>query len=232
MRRSKPTLRLDHHPIINPKPNRRKAPRKVAGSARNGWRHDLGMTWRHHRNPQPRHHLRDERRELPPTRSHRTQTWTGSSAHPRDNQSLILIVAQNSHHPLCECRAASIITAPRLAGLILIVALLSSRLSRHTLVLFLTDGRVCLTNNAAERWLRGIAIGPKSWRFCGSDRGGERAARMYSLFVTCKLNDVDGLAWLTDVLGRIADHPAHRLDELLPWKWKALRKQVDVAVAA
>ena len=86
--------------------------------------------------------------------------------------------------------------------------------------LFLGDGRVCLTNNAAERGLRGVAIGRKSWLFCGSDRGGERAARMYSLFVTCKMNDVDGLAWLTDVLTRIADHPAHRLDELLPWNWR------------
>jgi hypothetical protein len=88
-------------------------------------------------------------------------------------------------------------------------------------VLFLGDGRVCLTNNAAERGLRGVAIGRKSWLFCGSDRGGERAARMYSLFVTCKLNGIDGLAWLTDVLTRIADHPAHRLGELLPWNWAA-----------
>ena len=86
--------------------------------------------------------------------------------------------------------------------------------------LFLEDGRVCLSNNAAERGLRGIALGRKSWLFCGSDRGGERAAAMYSLIITCKMNGVDPQAWLADVLSRIAGHPAHRLDELAPWNWK------------
>ncbi len=85
--------------------------------------------------------------------------------------------------------------------------------------LFLQDGRVCLSNNAAERGLRGIALGRKSWLFCGSDRGGQRAAAMYSLVVTAKMNGIDPQAWLTDVLSRIATHPAHRLDELLPWNW-------------
>jgi transposase len=85
--------------------------------------------------------------------------------------------------------------------------------------LFLEDGRVCLSNNAAARGLRGIALGRKSWLFCGSDRGGERAAAMYSLIVTAKMNGVDPQAWLADVLARIAAHPAHRLDELLPWNW-------------
>jgi hypothetical protein len=85
--------------------------------------------------------------------------------------------------------------------------------------LFLEDGRVCLSNNAAERGLRGIALGRKSWLFCGSDRGGQRAAAMYSLIVTAKMNGVDPQAWLADVLARIATHPAHRLDELLPWNW-------------
>ena len=85
---------------------------------------------------------------------------------------------------------------------------------------FLGDGRVCLTNNAAERALRGVALGRKSWLFAGSDRGGERAAAMYSLIVTAKLNDVDPRAWLADVLARIADHPASRLHELLPWNWQ------------
>jgi transposase len=86
--------------------------------------------------------------------------------------------------------------------------------------LFLEDGRVCLSNNAAERALRGIALGRKSWLFCGSDRGGHRAAAMYSLIITAQMNDVDPQAWLADVLTRIASHPAHRLDELLPWNWK------------
>jgi transposase len=85
---------------------------------------------------------------------------------------------------------------------------------------FLTDGRICLSNNAAERALRGIALGRKSWLFCGSDRGGERAAVIYSLIGTAKLNGVDPQAWLADVLARIADHPARRLPDLLPWNWQ------------
>ena len=84
---------------------------------------------------------------------------------------------------------------------------------------FLDDGRICLTNNAAERCLRGIALGRKSWLFCGSDRGGVRAAAMYTLIGTAKLNDVDPQAWLADILGRIAETPRSRLDELLPWNW-------------
>src|SRR5882724_11748179 len=85
---------------------------------------------------------------------------------------------------------------------------------------FLDDGRICLSNNAAERALRGIAIGRRAWLFAGSDRGGERAAAMFTLIETAKLNDVDPQAWLTAVLRRIADHPASKLDELLPWNWK------------
>lgn len=94
---------------------------------------------------------------------------------------------------------------------------------------FLDDGRICLSNNAAERALRGIALGRKSWLFCGSDRGGDRAALMYSLIVTAKMNDIDPQAWLADVLDRIAEHPAHRLDELLPWNWRDTIRRVDQA---
>jgi transposase len=97
--------------------------------------------------------------------------------------------------------------------------------------LFLHDGRVCLSNNAAERALRGIALGRKSWMFCGSDRGGQRAAAMYSLIITAKMNDVDPQAWLADILARIATHPAHRLDELLPWNWKTKASAIAAAVA-
>ena len=85
---------------------------------------------------------------------------------------------------------------------------------------FLDDGRICLTNNAAERALRGFALGRKSWLFAGSDRGADRAAVMATLIMTAKLNDVDPQAWLADVLARINDHAIHRLDELLPWNWR------------
>jgi hypothetical protein len=83
----------------------------------------------------------------------------------------------------------------------------------------LEDGRICLTNNAAERALRGVALGRKAWLFAGSERGGDRAAFIYTLIGTAKLNGVDPQAWLTDVLARIADMPLSRLPELLPWNW-------------
>jgi hypothetical protein len=86
---------------------------------------------------------------------------------------------------------------------------------------FLDDGRICLTNNAAERALRGFALGRKSWLFAGSERGADRAAAITTLIMTAKLNDIDPLAWLADVLARIADTPQSRLPELLPWNWKA-----------
>ena len=87
----------------------------------------------------------------------------------------------------------------------------------------------CLTNNAAERALRGVAIGRWSWMFAGSDRGGELAAAIYSLIVIAKLNDVDPRTWLADVLRRIADQPAQRLHELLPWLWRPTIAQMGVA---
>ena len=84
---------------------------------------------------------------------------------------------------------------------------------------FLDDGRLCLTNNAAERALRGVALGRKAWLFAGSQRGGDRAACMYSLIVTAKMNDIDPQAWLADVLARMPNLPVSRLPELLPWNW-------------
>jgi len=90
----------------------------------------------------------------------------------------------------------------------------------HATTQALEDGRICLTNNAAERALRCVAVGRRNWTFCGSDRGGERAAAIYTLIASAKLNNVDPKAWLVDVLRRINDQPASRLGELLPWNWK------------
>jgi transposase len=94
---------------------------------------------------------------------------------------------------------------------------------------FLDDGRICLTNNAAERALRGVALGRKSWLFAGSERGGQRAAVMYTLIGTAKLNGIDPQAWLEDVIARISDMPVSRLPELLPWNWAAPEATVKAA---
>ena len=85
---------------------------------------------------------------------------------------------------------------------------------------FLDDGRMCMTNNAAEREIRAVAVGRANWTFAGSDAGGERAAAIYSLIASAKLNDIDPRAWLADVLARLPDHPARRVAELLPWNWR------------
>jgi transposase len=128
------------------------------------------------------------------------------------------------------------LSAPRVAELESWMREERAKLSRHASVAgamdymlkrwtmftaFLEDGRICLTNNAAERALRGVALGRRAWLFAGSDRGGDRAAVMLTLIGAAKLNDIDPQAWLADVLKRIADHPAHTLDELLPWHWTA-----------
>ena len=96
---------------------------------------------------------------------------------------------------------------------------------------FLDDGRICLSNNAAERALRGFALGRRSWLFAGSPRGADRAAVIATLIMSAKLNNVDPRAWLADVLARIANHPVQRLDELLPWLWRPLAADA-IALAA
>lgn len=96
---------------------------------------------------------------------------------------------------------------------------------------FLDDGRICLSNNAAERALRGAAIGRDVWKFVGSDEGGRRAAAVLSLIETCKLNDVDPQAWLAHVLAALPDHPAAKIDDLMPWTWKAARAAATKAPA-
>ncbi|WP_438265151.1 IS66 family transposase [Bradyrhizobium commune] len=85
---------------------------------------------------------------------------------------------------------------------------------------FLDDGRLCMSNNAAERELRAVAVGRRNWTFAGSDEGGRRAAAIYTLVASAKLNDIDPQAWLADVLARLPDHPAKRIHQLLPWNWR------------
>jgi hypothetical protein len=85
------------------------------------------------------------------------------------------------------------------------------------LIRYADDGRLEIDNNRAENTMRGVALGRKNWLFAGSDAGGERAAAIYSLIETCKLNGINPFAYLRDVLGRIANHKINRIDELLPW---------------
>jgi len=94
---------------------------------------------------------------------------------------------------------------------------------------FLDDGRLCMSNNAAERELRAIALGRRNWTFAGSDEGGRRAAAIYTLIATAKLNNVDPQTWLADVLARLPDHPAKRIHELLPWNWRPPTPIADAA---
>ena len=85
------------------------------------------------------------------------------------------------------------------------------------LIRYTKDGSIEIDNNPIERQIRPIALGRKNYLFAGSDAGGERAAMMYSLLNTAKLNGIDPEAYLAQVLSTIADHPVNRVDELLPW---------------
>ncbi|MCF3947349.1 IS66 family transposase [Acidiphilium iwatense] len=140
----------------------------------------------------------------------------------------------NGQSPAERLAVRQQLSAPRVAELETWMRAERAKLSRHNDVAkaidymlnrwpaftrFLIDGRICLSNNAAERALRTLALGRKAWLFAGSDRGGQRAAMMYSLITTAKMNNVDPQAWLADILARTASHPAAKIDELMPWNW-------------
>jgi transposase len=91
------------------------------------------------------------------------------------------------------------------------------------------DGRIEIDNNTAERALRAVALGRKNYLFAGADCGGERAAAIYSLIRTCKLNGLDPEAYLRDVLGRIAEHPVNKIADLLPWNVAATLESLRLA---
>ena len=88
--------------------------------------------------------------------------------------------------------------------------------------LFLSDGRVAIDNNPAERALRPIGIGRKNWLFAGADTGAETLARAMTIIETAKMNGLDPQAYLADILARINDHKINRLGDLLPWNWSPL----------
>lgn len=112
-------------------------------------------------------------------------------------------------------------TLPKLSGKSDLAGAIRYALARWpALTRYAEDGHLAIDNNAAERALRGVALGRKNYLFAGSDQGGERAAAIYTLIETCKLNGVDPQAYLADVIARINTHPAKRLAELLPYNWK------------
>jgi transposase len=103
-------------------------------------------------------------------------------------------------------------------------------LTRWTqLTRYCDDGRLEIDNNAAERAIRAVALGRKNWLFAGSDDGGQRAAAVYTLTGTAKINRIDPEVWLRDVLAHLANHPANRVGELLPWQWAATHDPPAVA---
>jgi len=118
----------------------------------------------------------------------------------------------------------------RISGKSQLAGAIRYALNRWTaLTRYRDDGRLEIDNNIAERAIRGIALGRKNWLFAGSDEGGERAAAIYTLIETAKLNGVDPQAWLTDVLARLATHPAKSIDDLLPWHWLAAKSNTAIA---
>ena len=115
-------------------------------------------------------------------------------------------------------------TRPKLSGKSDLAAAIRYALSRwDALTRYCDDGRLEIDNNAAERSIRPLALGRKNYLFAGSDAGGQRAAAIYSLIETAKLNGLDPQTYLRDVLAGIADHPVNRVDQLLPWNFAAQR---------
>jgi transposase len=127
---------------------------------------------------------------------------------------------------IAELKAWIEATLPKLSGKSELAQAMRYTLSRwQALTRYLDDGRIEIDNNAAERAIRGIALGRKNWLFAGSDAGGERAAAIYSLIETAKLNGIDPEHYLRSVIAQIAGHPANRIAELLPWNWAASQQQ-------
>jgi len=131
---------------------------------------------------------------------------------------------------LSELRAFFDATMAKVSGKSSLAGAIRYAVSRWTaLTRYVDDGRLEMSNNAAERAIRPLALGRKNYLFAGSDEGGRRAAIMYTLIETARLNDVDPEAWLGDVISRIADHPNTKIDDLVPWKWSGAGSQAIAA---
>jgi transposase len=139
----------------------------------------------------------------------------------RQSEERLAIRQQEAVPRLAELKAFLEHALARISNKSTLAGAIRYALSRwKALLRYTTDGRLEMTNNAAERAIRPLALGRKNWLFAGADSGGERAALMNTIIQTARLNGLDPEAYLRDVLGRIADHPINRVDELLPWNWK------------
>jgi transposase len=137
---------------------------------------------------------------------------------------------QNSGPILAELKVFLDSTLAKISGKSSLARAIRYATSRwEALTRFVGDGRLEISNNAAERAIRPIALGRKNYLFAGSDEGGRRAAIMYTIIETAKMNGLDPEAYLADVIARIADHPINRIGELLPWTWKPHQPQARAA---
>jgi transposase len=137
---------------------------------------------------------------------------------------------QRSAPILADLRAFLDATLAQISGKSSLAGAIRYATSRWSaLTRYVDDGRLEMSNNAAERAIRPLALGRKNYLFAGSDEGGRRAATIYTLIESARLNDIDPEAWLADVVARIADHPINRIDDLLPWRWQ--REALQTAAA-
>jgi hypothetical protein len=134
---------------------------------------------------------------------------------------------------MAELRDWLMATQSRISGRSDLAEAIRYALARwEVLTLFLREGRACIDNTAAERAIRPITLGRRNWTFAGSDAGGERAAAIYSLIETAKLNGLDPEDYLRRIIERIADHAVNRIAELLPWNVPDTRPRLDQRRAA
>ena len=128
---------------------------------------------------------------------------------------------QDHARPLLDQLRAFLDTSlSRISGKSTLAQAIRYALSRwRALDRYVGDGRLDMSNNAAERAIRPLVLGRKNYLFCGSDAGGQRAACIYTVIETAKINGINPQTYLADILGRIAEHPIQKIDSLLPWHW-------------